>query len=68
MNSAANAHASRRKTQLITISQAAVTLADFIVRSQSARTTVSDALHEFWHATGRINRMLSAAPFDKLAA
>jgi ABC-type anion transport system duplicated permease subunit len=37
MNSAANTHASTRKTQLTAVSQTAVMLAEFWVRSQSAR-------------------------------
>ena len=39
-NNAANAHASTRKIQPTTLSQAAVALAESVVRSQAARATV----------------------------
>jgi len=40
MNSAANIHASSRKNQLTAVSQAAVTLSESVVNSQSARATL----------------------------
>ena len=40
MNSAANTHASSRSTQPTAVSQAAVALAESVVRSQSARATL----------------------------
>jgi len=40
MNSAANTHAASRHTQPAALSQAAVALAESVVRSQSARATL----------------------------
>ena len=43
MNSAANTHARRRKTQPVAVSQAAVALAESVVRPQSARAKLEPA-------------------------